>query len=563
MIQEQLAAKIQAAIQQAQQVGALPPFEWDGEVPLDRPRNAEHGDFATPVALKLAKPAKRAPRDVAQAIVAHLQLGELITSAEIAGAGFINLRMNPHWLAEQVNLILEQGSPYANLDIGAGIKTQVEFVSANPTGPLTVGHARNAVLGDTLSTLLAAAGYDVTREYYFNNAGLQMQSLGETLQIRYLELLGEESAQLVAGRHYEGEYMHWIAASLYALHGDTWRDKPVEAFKELAVEAIFADIRLTLRRLNIQFDVYFNEDSLYGSGEVEAVIEGLKEREWLYFNDGAWWFKATEFGKEKDRVFVRSNGVPTYRVPDIAYHRNKLQRFDKIVDIFGSDHKDAAPDVIDALNALGENTEGIGVLIHQFTTLIRDGAEVKMSTRRATYVTLDELIDEVGADAVRYFMLAYSPTSQMTFDINQAKSKKENENPVIYIQYAHARACGILDREAPKRGIAYNPAADLAPLTHEAELALINEMLRLKEVIARVAQSSEPHHIAYYARDLASAFNNFYDKCPVLRSDVPAEQQQARLKLTAAARIALARTLGLMSMSAPDEVVSESLAQGG
>ncbi|MGH2543602.1 MAG: arginine--tRNA ligase, partial [Ardenticatenaceae bacterium] len=349
----------------------------------------------------------------------------------------------------------------------------------------------------------------------------------------------------------------WIAASLYALHGGTWRDKSVAEFKDVAVAAIFADIRRTLRRLNIRFDVYFNEDSLYHTGEVEAVIEGLKRRGWLYLDEGAWWFKATEFGREKDRVFVRSSGVPTYRVPDVAYHRNKLTRFDKIIDIFGADHKDAAPDVIDALRALEEDAGAIGVLIHQFTTLIREGEEVKMSTRRATYVTLDELIDEVGADAVRYFMLAYSPTSHMTFDIDQAKSKKENENPVIYIQYAHARACGILDREAPRRGIDYDPEADTSPLMHEAERELIYAMLRLEEVIARVEEALEPHHIAYYARDLATAFNNFYDKCPVLRSDVPHELQQARLKLTAAARIALARTLELMSMSAPTQIAPQ------
>ncbi len=557
MIQNELSEIIQRAVSAAQAAGLLPSFEWDGEVTIERPRNAEHGDFATPIAMKLAKPARRSPREVAQAIAAHLETGELLAAADIAGPGFINLRLNPHWLAEQVNLILQQGHAFADLALGQGIRTQVEFVSANPTGPLTVGHARNAVLGDTLATLLQAAGYEVTREYYFNNAGLQMESLGETLQIRYRELLGEPSASLVEGRHYQGEYMHWIAAALYAMQGDGWRDKPVSAFKEVAVEAIFADIRSTLQKLGIQFDVYFNEDSLYGAGEVEAVIEGLKERGWLYFHEGAWWFKATEFGKEKDRVFVRSNGVPTYRVPDIAYHRNKLRRFDRIVDIFGADHKDAAPDVMDALSALGEETSGIGVLIHQFTTLIRDGEEVKMSTRRATYVTLDELIEEVGADAVRFFMLAYAPTSQMTFDINQAKSKKENENPVIYIQYAHARACGILDREAPRRGIVYDADADTRPLTHEAERALINEMLRLREVIAEVARTLEPHRITYYARELASAFNNFYDKCPVLRTDVPADVQQARLKLTAAARLALARTLALMSMSAPEEIKAE------
>ncbi|HEX8684248.1 MAG TPA: arginine--tRNA ligase [Ardenticatenaceae bacterium] len=557
MIQDQLAAHIQQAIAAAQSAGALPAFDWDNEVVMDRPRNAEHGDFATPVALKLQKLAGTKPRAVAEAIVAHLPTGDLIHAAEIAGPGFINLRLNPAWLTSQLDTILQAGPAYADLDIGQGRKTQVEFVSANPTGPLTVGHARGAILGDTLATLLQAAGYEVVREYYFNNAGLQMENLGESLQIRYLQLLGIER-EIVPGRHYEGDYMQWIAATLLAFHGDTWRDQSRDAFKGLAVETIFANIRHTLRRLRIEFDVYFNENSLYENGAVEEVIEDLKARDWLYFHEGAWWFKATTFGKEKDRVFVRSNGMPTYRVPDIAYHRDKLRRFDKIVDIFGSDHKDAIPDVVDALTALGEeNTASIGVLLHQFTTLVRDGEEVKMSTRRANYVTLDELIDEVGPDAVRYFMLAYSPTSQMTFDINQAKSKQENENPVIYIQYAHARAVGILDREAPKRNIAYNPDASTLPLTHEAERDLINEMLRLREVVAKVEQTLEPHHVAYYARDLAASFNNFYDKCPVLRTDVPPDVQQARLKLVAAARVALARTLQLMSMNAPDEITRE------
>ena len=248
--------------------------------------------------------------------------------------------------------------------------------------------------------------------------------------------------------------------------------------------------------------------------------------------------------------------MPTYRVPDIAYHRNKLQRFDRVVDIFGADHKDAYPDVLDALTALGEDGSSVDVLIHQFTTLVRDGEEVKMSTRRANFITLDELLDEVGPDAVRYFILSYAPGSHNTFDIDQAKSQNERENPSLYVQYAHARCCGILDREAPKRGVVYDADADLSPLRHEAERALIREMLRLREMIARVAESSEPHHIAYYARDLAAAFNNFYDKCPVLRDDLPNELRQARLKLTAAARIALARTLDLMGMVAPDEIAA-------
>lgn len=488
--------------------------------------------------------------------MAHLPAQGVVARAEVAGPGFVNLWIDPTWFAAQVDGILDAGAAYANLELGAGQTLQVEFVSANPTGPLTVGHARGAVLGDTLARLMEAAGYEVTREYYFNNAGLQMEALGESLRIRYLALLGESTEGLTIGRHYEGDYIQWIAAALLALHGGAWRDKAISEFKDLAVDAIFAHIRHTLNRLDIQFDIFFNEDSLYGSGEVEAVLAELKARDMLYFDEGAWWFKATAFGKEKDRVFVRSNGVPTYRVPDIAYHRNKLQRFDRVVDIFGADHKDAYPDVLDALTALGEDGSSVDVLIHQFTTLVRDGEEVKMSTRRASFITLDELLDEVGPDAVRYFILSYAPGSHNTFDIDQAKSQNERENPSLYVQYAHARCCGILDREAPKRGVVYDADADLSPLRHEAERALIREMLRLREMIARVAESSEPHHIAYYARDLAAAFNNFYDKCPVLRDDLPNELRQARLKLTAAARIALARTLDLMGMVAPDEIAA-------
>lgn len=555
LIHLQLQDILADALQAAMQSGALPEVAPEAlpEIIVERPKRAEHGDFASPMALPLARPMRRAPRQIAEVIVAHLPDNELIASVELAGPGYINIRLNPGWLTKQVDRILQEGEAFANLDIGAGKTAQVEFVSANPTGPLTVGHGRGAVLGDTLASILQAVGWNVTREYYYNDAGRQMRVLGDSVRLRLLQLLGQEVE--FPEDYYQGEYIIDIARDILNEYGPEAAEKDWQFFKHIAQDVIFADIRQTLERLNIHHDVYTNEATFYETGAIWDVLERLREKGYVYDKDGAVWFKATEFGADKDRVLVRSTGEPTYRLPDIAYHVNKLERgFDLIVDVLGADHIAEMPDVINAVYALGytDAPQRIQPIFHQFVTLVRGGQAVKMSTRRANFVTLDELIDEVGPDAVRYFMISRSPNAQMEFDLELA-TQQSDENPVYYIQYAHARTAGILERQAPERGISFDPNADVSVLTHPSELALIREMLRLSDVLAHCAAELAPHHLTFYARELASTFNQFYRDCPVLTAEDEA-LVKARLKLVKAAQIALARTLHLLGMQAPSEM---------
>ncbi|GAP62668.1 arginyl-tRNA synthetase [Ardenticatena maritima] len=555
LIHLQLQDILADALQAAMQSGALPEVAPEAlpEIIVERPKRAEHGDFASPMALPLARPMRRAPRQIAEVIVAHLPDNELIASVELAGPGYINIRLNPGWLTKQVDRILQEGEAFADLDIGAGKTAQVEFVSANPTGPLTVGHGRGAVLGDTLASILQAVGWNVTREYYYNDAGRQMRVLGDSVRLRLLQLLGQEVE--FPEDYYQGEYIIDIARDILNEYGSEAAEKDWQFFKHIAQDVIFADIRQTLERLNIHHDVYTNEATFYETGAIWDVLERLREKGYVYDKDGAVWFKATEFGADKDRVLVRSTGEPTYRLPDIAYHVNKLERgFDLIVDVLGADHIAEMPDVINAVYALGytDAPQRIQPIFHQFVTLVRGGQAVKMSTRRANFVTLDELIDEVGPDAVRYFMISRSPNAQMEFDLELA-TQQSDENPVYYIQYAHARTAGILERQAPERGISFDPNADVSVLTHPSELALIREMLRLSDVLAHCAAELAPHHLTFYARELASTFNQFYRDCPVLTAEDEA-LVKARLKLVKAAQIALARTLHLLGMQAPSEM---------
>jgi arginyl-tRNA synthetase len=541
---------IVSALRAAQTSGALPPAEVP-EIVVEQPQRPEHGDFATPVALGLAKQLGRAPREIAQAIVAHMPANDLIAAVEVAGPGYVNMRLRPDWLASQVDQILARGKRYADQDLGHGRRAQVEFVSANPTGPLTVGHGRNTVLGDTLANVLAATGWRVTREYYYNDAGLQMRNLGESLKLRVRQLLGEDVE--LAENHYQGEYLVDIAKKTLAEHGPSIGERDWIFFKEQARQAIFADINVTLQTLGISFDVQTNEASFYESGAIWRVLERLRAQGYAYDADGAVWLRATAFGADKDRVLVRSSGEPTYRLPDIAYHADKLERgFDLIVTVLGVDHIAEVPDIANALRALGYDADRLRALVYQFVTLLRHGQVVKMSTRKANFVTLDELIDEVGADAVRFFMLMRSSESPIEFDLDLAK-RQSDENPVFYVQYAHARSVGILDRTAPERGIAFDPAADVLLLIHPSELALIKEILRLSDVVKSCATRFDLHQLTFYARDLASAFNAFYRDCPVLGAE-DAALVGARLKLVKAARVGLARALGLMGMRAPEQM---------
>ncbi|MDY7079935.1 MAG: arginine--tRNA ligase [Chloroflexota bacterium] len=554
LVRDKLAALIATGLQAAQERGTLPEFETPEttEIVVEHSRQPEHGDYGSPVCLRLAREARMAPREIATRVVTHLPPAPFVGKVEVAGPGYINFTLDKSWLTARVEAILSAGESFGNLEIGHGQKAQVEFVSANPTGPLTVGRGRGGVMGDTLANLLSAVGYRVEREYYFNNAGRQMEILGNSVRLRYLELLGQEVD--FPADHYQGDYIQEIAAVLQAEHKDTLADADVSVFRKSAEAEIFADIRATLARLGIYFDNYFNENSLYESRQVWHVLEMLRERGYVFEKEDATWFRATDMGGKKDRVLVRSNGEPTYRLPDIAYHIEKIRRgYGLMVTILGADHVEEYPDVLSGLQALGYDTEYVRVVFHQFVTLVRGGEQVKMSTRRGHFVTLDELIDEVGADAVRYFMLARSPDSHMEFDLDLAVEQSDR-NPVYYIQYAHARIASIL-RHARDRGWAQDEMADPSILQHESELALIRKMLELPEVIAQATAKLGPHSLPFYAQELAATFHAFYRDCRVVSSDpADADLTKARLRLVRATKSVLARTLHLMGMTAPERM---------
>jgi arginyl-tRNA synthetase len=426
----------------------------------------------------------------------------------------------------------------------------VEFVSANPTGPLTIGHGRQAVLGDTIANFLEWVGYRVTREYYFNNAGRQMRVLGESVRLRYLELLGEPVE--FPEDHYQGEYIRDIARHILKKYGDSLKDSSdITIFKDTAEQLIFQDIKKTLARLGIEFDSFFNEKDLYDNGDIEQVIQFFKEKGLAYEKDGALWFKSTEFGLEKDRVIVKSTGEPTYRLPDIAYHRTKFERgYDLIVDLFGADHISTYPDVLAGLKALGYDTSRVKVLIHQFVTLYRGKEKVKMSTRKATFVTLDELLDEVGADVTRWFFLMRSMDSHLNFDLELAKTQSD-ENPVYYNQYAHARICSIL-RNAEEQGVRFQNTRAFHRLQDPAELDLMKKLREFPGMVEHIAREYTPHQLTQYLSEVSTAFHKFYTECRVLSDD--AELTQARLGLCLATKTVLANGFKILGVSAPERM---------
>lgn len=569
-----LETAIGAVLREAGDAGPLPPFA------LDPPRQAEHGDFACNAALLLGKRLREPPRAVAERLVAALgAAGGLVARAEIAGPGFVNL-----WIADDewrrgLLEILAAGPGFGRAEPGAGASVQVEFVSANPTGPLTLGHGRQAVLGDCIARLLEAAGERVTREYYFNDGGRQMRVLGQSVKARYLEQLGRAAPpppaalaqadapwpETVGGLPvafprdgYQGEYIAEIAAALRARHGDALADEPAEgAFREAAQERIFAEIEATLRALGIRFDVYTNEKTFYESGALDAVLADLRAKGLVYDGEGATWLRATALGLERDRVLVKSSGEPTYLLPDIAYHRDKLRRgFERIVDVQGADHIEQFPFVRAALGALGCDAARVELVMHQFVTLTRGGEQVKQSTRRATYVTVDELLEQVGADVFRFFMVQRKADGHLDFDLDLAQEQDWKKNPAYYVQYAHARTWGI-ERKAAEQGVAMpSPAAvDPAPLVLPEELALIRKLLELPAVVAQAAAGREPHHLAYYLRDVAGLWNPYVQdgvRHRVLSED--AALTGARLALALAVRTVLANGLALLGLSAPERM---------
>lgn len=542
--------KLIKAIRTAQDKGDLPLFELP-EPLVEQPKNPEYGDYASPIAMQLAREAKRPPIQIAEAIVKHLPSSDYIAKVTISAPGFINVCLSETWLQQQVDVILQEGKEFARMDDFAEKRAQVECVSANPTGPVTVGRVRGGVMGDTLARLLKLMGYDVELEYYFNNAGRQMEKLGWSLRSRYREQLGLPFDFPEDGYH--GDYLIDLAGVLIAEVGESLAEEDdFTPFKDFAEEHIFQWIKESLARINIVFDSFFNENGVYEDGSIWEVLDQLKALGVAYEAEGAWWLKTTELrGDEKDRVLVKSTGEPTYRLPDIAYHINKLERgFDLAINILGADHIEEYPDVALGVQVLGYEAERIHVIIHQFVTLVEGGQIRRMSTRKGEFVTLDKLVDDVGPDAVRYFMLARSADSHMEFDLDLAR-QQSNENPVYYIQNAYVRCAGIA-RVAVERGVSMKDG-DVSLLTDPYELALIRKLIELPEVIEYAVRNLAPHHIAFWThQDLARAFHPIYDEIRALHDSVPEPLAKARLKLYAAARVVFARALDLMGMSAPE-----------
>jgi len=518
------------------------------DIKLTPPNNPDFGDFATNVALTLTKEAGIPPIQIANNIKDHLGVSvTLIEEITVTPPGFINFKIAPTYYYQILSEILTNNQFGRGLS-GKGKKANVEFVSANPTGPLTVGHGRNAVLGDTVSNILEWHGYDVTREYYFNDAGRQMRILGKSVETRYFQILGHDIVFPENG--YQGNYIKNIAQTILDKKGKSLSaSDPV--FKDQAEKTIFADIKKSLNNLGIHFDQFTNEKTFYENGDIDRFLEELKAKDLIYEKEGATWFRATALGKDQDRVYIKSSSEPTYRVPDTAYHRNKIARgFDLIIDIFGSDHTDTYPDVLLALNALGENTDNIRVLIYQFVTLLRGGEKVKMSTRKANFVTMDDLVDEVGADVVRYFFIMRGMNTHLNFDLDLAADQSE-KNPVYYLQYAHARICNII-KHGETMGISTNSNYNPTLLDNPAEIRLLKKLDQFPPVAENVLQTLEPQTIATYLHDTAIFFHKFYAECRVITDD--AELTNARIALVSATRIILANGLGLLGISSPEKM---------
>ncbi|MGB5850442.1 MAG: arginine--tRNA ligase [Ignavibacteriaceae bacterium] len=522
----------------------------DVELIFEIPKTISHGDFSCNVAMMLTKKLNKNPRLIAEEIISNLKYDEdIVQKIEIAGPGFINFLFTPSFIAKVIENILTKKENYGRTDKHKGKKANVEFVSANPTGPLTVGHGRNAVIGDTVVNMLEAIGYEVEREYYFNNAGRQMRVLGDSVKQRYLQLLGDKID--FPEDYYQGEYIKEIAAEMVKEFGNSLRnEKPEGKFKEKAEQAIFNDIKKSLKLLGMEFDIFSNENSLFEEGKIEALLNAFNERNLSYKKDDAIWLKFTELGGEQDKVIVKSTGEPTYRLPDIAYHITKFDRgYDLMVDIFGSDHAAAYPDVLAGLQALGYDADKVKVIIYQFVTIMEDGEVVKMSTRKANYVTLDELVEEVGSDVVRYFFNMRNTSSHMNFDLTLAK-KHSDENPVFYLQYAHARICSILRTVIEEKIVSSVKNLDL--LVKDEEQQLLKKLNRYEEEILYASENFEPHKVCTYLEELAAAFHKFYTFCRILGSEK--KLAEARLALAEATKIVLQNGLGILGVTAPDRM---------
>jgi arginyl-tRNA synthetase len=586
-MKQHISQLLRQAVESLQAEGLIP-TDQPIHINLERTRDRSHGDFASNLAMVLCKLARSKPRELAEKLVANLPASERVTRVEIAGPGFINFFLSPAAYHENVTQILQQGERYGRSEFGEGKLVQVEFVSANPTGPLHVGHGRGAAYGATVADLLEAVGYRVHREYYVNDAGRQMDILAASVYLRYLELCGEDIPFPSNG--YKGDYVWDIGASLHRKHGDALRhpaqalfdgvpaDEPDGGNKELHIDAlvsrskkllgqdsyrevfdlgldsILENIRRDLEEFGVHYDEWFSERSLTGNGSVQRAIERLKLSGHVYEKGGAQWFRSTDFGDEKDRVIVRENGQSTYFASDIAYHMNKLERgYDRVIDVWGADHHGYVPRVKAALMALCDDVAKLDVLLVQFAILYRGGEKVQMSTRSGEFVTLRELRQEVGNDAARFFYVLRKCEQHMDFDLDLAKSQS-SDNPVYYIQYAHARVASVL-RQLQEKGLQWDPEAgsrELGRLSESHEDALLVNLSRYPEIVASAAVQHEPHQLAHYLRELANDLHTYYNAHQFLVADEAL--RNARLNLIAATRQVLANGLGLLGVSAPDSM---------
>ncbi len=555
-VRDQIRSALAAALAAAQDAGALPRIPTT-EIGVERPSRPEHGDYASSVALRMAGIVGRKPLDVAEAIASRIECGAMIEAVDVAAPGFINLRLTTAWKAAQIDAVLAAGDRWGTLDRGAGKRLQVEFVSANPTGPLQVGNGRGAVLGDTLAAVLVAAGYDVQREYYVNDAGAQIHAFAETLYARYQQELGRDASLPEGG--YAGGYMVDLAREIVAEQGVAWLrpegEEPPDALTERGLALMIERIEADLALLGVRFDAWFRERSLYESNGSEstyaAAMTLLKESGVVREHEGAIWFASRQLGEDKDNVLVRRSGEPTYLASDIAYHYDKFVRrgFDRVINVWGADHQGHVSRVKAAAEVVGAPRDGLTIVLYQLVQLQRGDERVRMSKRTGEIVTLRELIDDVGKDVARFFLLQRSADAQMDFDLDRATSQDPKQNPVYYVQYAHARAASIL-RTANEAGL-QPTGGHTALLMEPEELTLVAEMLRLPELIESMAESLEPHHLTAYALELAQAFTQYYGACRVVNVDHP-DLSRARLKLTLAAKLVLARTLGLIGVDAPE-----------
>jgi arginyl-tRNA synthetase len=552
MLRQELANCLQQAVAKAQEEGVLSAAALP-EVLIEHPQNPEHGDFASGFPLRMARAMKMSPLTLAEEVSKHIVPPPQVDKVWAAPPGFINFTLRGDWLSTEVKSILAAGESYGDLELGEGTNVQLEFVSVNPTGPLHVGHGRGAVLGSTLANVLTTAGYAVQREYYVNDVGTQITNFGRSLYARYLQCLGKEAAMPPDGYH--GNYLIDLAKEIVQEQSDTFLSLPeneaVSQLGDVGVTKMLQTIKRDLELLDVVFDNWFSEQSLYQDRQYSKAMELLQGGGYVVEKANATWFESSSLGEDKDNVLIRGDGSPTYFASDVAYHYNKFleRKFNQVIDIWGADHQGHVPRMKAVLKALGCDPKQLKVIICQLVTLRRGEQIVKVSKRSGDIITLREVIEEVGPDPCRFIFLSRSADSQMDFDMELAK-KQSADNPVYYVQYAHARIASIL-RLAEQREIDYNQG-DVSLLTTEPELTLIRRLILLPEVVERVAVTLEPHHLPYYAQDVATVFHSFYKQCRVVSDDEALTK--ARLKLVEASQIVLAKVLRLMGMSAPEKM---------